>query len=311
MLSAITVAWLVMCMIGQWSLFALLVTFASVKSMPQRNNPFLINLILTTFLATIPPCLLFYTGHQDGVPPHGLCLVQSVLMDGVAPMFGTALLVLVAHTWSDLKAILRGDTPVTFKHTAFRFSLIMAPYIVMASWCTASTVAALKPSARLELSQFVYCANNSSSGIPVRQYDGFFMITIGILELFFIVWIACIVFTPLKFWRLQRSEMPITTSPSYHANVKIYIRIAIFSALQLTPILLALLNSNRHLNSHPLKQATQALESMNAIATFLVFGTQKDVLEVWCFWRSSTELVPNKHTEQEIKCDWDSVGTIV
>jgi len=309
MLPTITVAWLVMCIIGQWSLFALLVTFAWVKSIPQRNNPFLINLILTTLLATIPPCFLLYTGHQDGVPPHGLCFVQSLLMDGVAPMFGTALLVLVAHTWSELRASLRGKTSVSVTYTAVKFPLLMAPYIVMASWCTASTMAALKPSARFETSQFVYCANNPPGGIPVRRYIGLFMSIVGILELFFIVWIACMVFAPFKFWRLQRSEMPISTSPSYHANVKTYIRISIFSALQMTPIILALLNSERK-NSLPVKQATQVLESMNAIATFLVFGTQKNVLEAWYFWRSSTELVANKPTEQEIKCDWDSVEMV-
>jgi len=39
-------------------LLALLITFALVKHLPQRDNLFLVNVILTDFLATIPPVLL-------------------------------------------------------------------------------------------------------------------------------------------------------------------------------------------------------------------------------------------------------------
>ena len=50
--------WLAFNITGQWCLLALLATFFFVKHLPQRNNPFLINFILTTFLGTIPPALL-------------------------------------------------------------------------------------------------------------------------------------------------------------------------------------------------------------------------------------------------------------
>ncbi|KAF8586418.1 hypothetical protein K439DRAFT_1631664 [Ramaria rubella] len=87
-------------MAGQLSLLALLGTYLFCKDLSGRNNLYLLNFLFTTFLATIPPCLLFYTGQQEA-PAHWICVLQSVLMDGIAPMFEVALLILVFHTWQN------------------------------------------------------------------------------------------------------------------------------------------------------------------------------------------------------------------
>jgi len=299
MWSAETITWITFALVGQFSMLLLLGTFLFVKSLPQRKNPFLINFLLTTFLATIPPCLLFYTGHQDGVPPHWLCLVQAVLMDGVAPMFGVALVVLVIHTWGDLRAILWGKKVFTTQSVVVKWLLLSVPYIVLISWCAASLVAALQQSADLQLLAFVYCSNNSHQGSSVRQHVGYIMIMCGIIELSFEVLLGSILLTPFKYYRSHPSAK---SSSSYHANVQISIRILIFSALQLTPVILSLLNSKlMGWNSFGLKQATQIVESMDAFATFLVFGTQKDVLRAWKFWDSTTvsDFVVHHDTQYE------------
>jgi len=44
--------------LGNVTLFVLLLTFWRVRSLSQRNNPFLINLLLTTWLSTIPASLM-------------------------------------------------------------------------------------------------------------------------------------------------------------------------------------------------------------------------------------------------------------
>jgi hypothetical protein len=59
----IIVPWLVLDLTGQWALLGLLITFAIVKHLPQRRNPFLVNFLLTTFFSTIPPALLSATSH--------------------------------------------------------------------------------------------------------------------------------------------------------------------------------------------------------------------------------------------------------
>jgi len=293
-----------MALVGQWCLFLLLGTLGCVRTMPQRNNPFLINVLLTTFLSTFPPCILFITGHQEGPPPHWLCLTQSVLMDGIAPMFGIALVVLNFHTWGDMRVIIWGKTSVTRSSIFAKWILLIAPYVTLVSWCTASLVAAVKPTADVELAQFVFCSNNSHSGDIIRGNVGVFMIMCGILDLFFEFWIAWVIFAPFKFLHSQRANM--SSSALYRDNVQISVRILIFSAIQLTPVLLALLNRVWTWNSLPLQRATQILESMDAIATFLVFGTQKNVLQAWNFWKPRGNL---GHKEEAI--GGNSVGSMV
>ena len=101
--AAIVVPWLALDITGQWTLFVLLLTYALGKHLPQRDNSFLINFILATFLATLPPLLLsapcpsrrahthpaprLYSGNQNAPhPPSGLCAAQAMLTQGVAPM---------------------------------------------------------------------------------------------------------------------------------------------------------------------------------------------------------------------------------
>ena len=57
----IIVPWLAIDISGQWLLVVLLITYACAKWLSQRNNPYLINFVLTMFLGTIPPSLLYVT----------------------------------------------------------------------------------------------------------------------------------------------------------------------------------------------------------------------------------------------------------
>ena len=58
MISTIAVVWIVMNLLGSCCLLLLLGTYCIVKTLPQRKNPFLINMVLTSYLATIPPLML-------------------------------------------------------------------------------------------------------------------------------------------------------------------------------------------------------------------------------------------------------------
>lgn len=98
------IPWLALNNTGQWCLLILLVTYASARRLPQRNNAYLINFILTTFLGSIPPSLLLvfmhrgascanlsllrriYSGYQYSPIPYKLFVAQAALMNGVAPM---------------------------------------------------------------------------------------------------------------------------------------------------------------------------------------------------------------------------------
>jgi hypothetical protein len=58
MLSTTAIFWLTFAILGQSCLLAVILTLTFVKTLPQRKNPFFINVLLTTFLAQLPPLLL-------------------------------------------------------------------------------------------------------------------------------------------------------------------------------------------------------------------------------------------------------------
>ncbi|KAF8473789.1 hypothetical protein JB92DRAFT_3052533 [Gautieria morchelliformis] len=280
-----TVLWIMFAMFGQWGLLALLATFGVVSSLPQGHNPFLINFLTTSFLATWPPCLLFFTGEQERNPPHELCLVQSILIDGSRPMFGISMAIFVFHTWRSLKCKLVGETPATMRSSGIKGLLILMPYLVFTCWCIASLVTALKSPFQPEIDQFVFCTNTSAGGTQLRRSTGFFTLITGIFQFCISLCIA----------RLVWHHSGVTDSECCRLTLCIALRILVFCSLQLIIILLSVLDSLVSFSSIELKGATQILQSMNGLMTFLVWGTQKDVLKAWRIWRTlPTEDVEGK-----------------
>ncbi|KAF8574853.1 hypothetical protein K439DRAFT_1624028 [Ramaria rubella] len=203
MYATITVVWIVLDMAGQVSLLVLLATYFFCKDLPGRNNPYLLNFLFTTFLATFPPCLLpqdlsFYTGQQEA-PAHWICVMQSILMDGIAPMFEFALLILAFQTWAGIRAIM-------CKKTRRRATSSVAKWIQ-----------AVQPSSVYSLGVYLYCINTSENP-PIRELIRPFLIICGILEIVFEVWIAVLI--------IPRS-----------GRAQIYARLCIFTILQLGPVL--------------------------------------------------------------------------
>ncbi|KAF8479471.1 hypothetical protein JB92DRAFT_3043827 [Gautieria morchelliformis] len=273
MFSALALAWVTLNIAGQWCMLLLLGTFLLVKDLPGRRNVFMINFLVTIFLGTIPPCLLFYAGQQDGVPSHWLCLMQSVLMDGIAPMFGVALTVFVFQTWAELRSAICSTTSLVATSQIARWGLLLLPYMTLAGWCTGSLFQAFLPPATFQLSEFVYCDNISGGRV------GYFMIACGTMEILFEIWIAFLLIT--------RDKLSTGTirPEKYRDTVHLYIRTITFTLVQFGPVALAVMNKVAPPTiASEIQSATQVLEAMNALATFLVFGSQKAILQTWKIW---------------------------
>jgi len=272
-----TILWLTFDILGQLALFLLLSTFVLVKSLRQRSNPFLINFLLTVLLGGFPPYLLIFTGDiMNKDPPKSICLVQSVLMDGIPPMIAIAFLVLVFNTWADLRAMLSGATSVAEKVTRVRWLLVLAPYVTFMSWCTASLAAALLEPALLQpINITIYCENNSSLGNHVRSSVGLFVFSVVVLVLVPEICICRFVYA-----NFSRSKERIL-SDSYYVGLPLGLRILILWIWELVIILLEVPVTS----SLPKAQATKLLWSLNCLITFLVFGTQSDVLRAWKPWK--------------------------
>jgi len=271
----IIVPWQVLDMLGQWSLLFLLVTYAMGRHLPQRNNAYLVNFILTTFLTTIPPALLLYTGHQYSRIPKNLCLAQAVLVDGVTPMFAMAQFALIFDTWSELRSLCLHKRHIS-RMTFLKCILLIAPYFMFGFWTFASYGAAWGDPSNFDNTgpaNFVYCRNGGTLSGDLRKYVGIFVVTMTILAGILELWVA---------WMIYAYPMKSQDDPTaWRTNIQFSVRILILSLLQIVTIAVSVVNLNPSINSFPVKFAYELLDSMDALAAFLTLGTQTSILLTW------------------------------
>jgi len=64
MIPVAVILYFVFLLVGALLLFLLLGTLWLCRSLPQRDNPFLLNLLVTTSLAGFPPSILYVNMHE-------------------------------------------------------------------------------------------------------------------------------------------------------------------------------------------------------------------------------------------------------
>jgi len=297
--SAVIVPWLVLDITGQWCLFALLITFAVVHHLPQRTNLFLVNFVLASFLATIPPALLLYAGQQFGLLSQNLCFVQAALVDGVAPLFGVAQLALVFDTWCEVRSVCLRRQHISRK-LIVKYLLISAPYMTMGLWTATSFIAAIQSDASTHQDPlYVYCRNHSKASDTVRVAFSFFMGFLGIMELILELWVC---------WLIYRYPTRVHEDPrTWRTTIQFALRVLLLNLVQF--IVIIVIVADIWIQSQTLKVAYNLLTSMNSLATFLAFGTQKNVLRSWIFWRKhKTHAVPIQiDLESHSTLDWSRI----
>jgi len=311
--SDLIVPWLVLNTIGKWFLGFLLITYASATWLPQRNNPYLLNFVLATLLAAIPPSLLLYSGHLYTSVPSHLCMAQASLVTGCPPMFAIAQLTLVFDTWSELRSLCLHKKH--FSRMTFVICIaLIAPYFVFGFWSFAAYQATLgsnfTKSEIVPPVQFVYCR---ASGIPtqnLQQALGFFVLAITAIQVFFEVWVA---------WMIYSYPCKVQDDPkTWRTNIQFALRVIILGMVQLLTVFMNVLNTNRNVQSEGLKRADELLVSMNALAAFLVIGLQTNVLLTWKYallrlWAFITRKKPENPDELQPQgypaLDWAFVPT--
>jgi len=263
---------------GNAGLLLALLTFAFKRSLSQRKNPFLINLFLTTYLSTFPPALLLISGNiSEFRPPLVLCMIQSITMDGIAPMFGMALMTLVIQTWSTIRGISLGTDSVVDKHRWLRILMILMPYITFISWCLTSALAAFLFPNNFARHEVVACSNKGSTeAVRITNFIGFFVAGFAVIDIVFESATLHLIYK--HFWQKK----------NYRKNADskglLIFRLCLFPWLQILPIVLAFILSaafNISTDSGEGKVWFRVVESMNGPATFIVFGTTPDLLAAW------------------------------
>ncbi|KIJ32403.1 hypothetical protein M422DRAFT_265730 [Sphaerobolus stellatus SS14] len=136
---------------------------STIKSIPQRKNLYLVNFLITTYLATFPPSLLLITGNISELqPPKLLCISQVVLMDGIVPMFQTALLILAINTWLVVRSSLKGSISPLVRHPWLKLLLLFTPYATLLAWSLSALGMTLLNHLDPTLNDLLACSNRES-----------------------------------------------------------------------------------------------------------------------------------------------------
>ncbi|KAF8519287.1 hypothetical protein JB92DRAFT_2899358 [Gautieria morchelliformis] len=270
MISSIAIACITLNIVGGCSLLLLLYTYYAVKTLPQRNNPVLINLIFMSYLATIPPLMLLFTGQQGGVHIQWICILQSALIDGIPPMYFVGLVALVFQNFTTSNYNLANSTWV-------QWTLLLAPYIVYMCWFVASLTLALQPSAKVLPNPFIYCTNDAAGPYVIRNQLGYFAVACLAITIVLEVWTAYFVFASHR--RCCNSGGLAHASSLYRTKLHLYVRLCTFTVMQVFPIILTAVKTPTS-TVHMSRDATQIVKAY-PLAVFFVFGTQRAVLQAW------------------------------
>ncbi|KAF8498862.1 hypothetical protein JB92DRAFT_2983311 [Gautieria morchelliformis] len=161
------------------------------------------------------------------------------------------------YTWLELRAIVRNTTSISSRSVWLQWTFLVAPYVVYMFWFMASLTVCLRP-----------------KFIP-HEPD---ILTVTCCT----VWTTYFVIACLRRCRVSRDLS--YASRLYRTSLHMYMRLCIFTVIQLFPILLTAINYRPSPQPPPTlipREATEIMECTYPLAVFLVFGTQSAVLRAW------------------------------
>jgi len=234
-----------------------------------KRNPTVTNLLNTWFLSAIIFTLLFVAGkHKGPEPPKALCIVQSSLVYASIPMNSAAALALVLNLYITLQTAFDPTWGKSWAKWRMHL-LILVPYFIGLVFFIAALAVSLRfPADVSRARNFFYCSLN---GHGIGNSTGIFCaVTMQI------VWVLEIIIGIKMYrnWRVARTGAGLSISNT--------IRITVFSAYGALAGISALISIWRP--DDPLPYMVLATIPITA---FLVFGTQKDMINACCFWKSS------------------------
>ncbi|KAI0690736.1 hypothetical protein BC835DRAFT_1417574 [Cytidiella melzeri] len=259
----------VLVMLGQVSLVLLLGTLMFSPYVRSRNAT-LLNLLFLTVFVSVPPAILYYSGHAlNPDPPFGLCLVQAIFEHGSEPMFIFASLALIIELLVETHLL---DIRI---HRPIRIALLVAlPYFVFfVFFFWALILGTTNPSMVKHQPNQLYCTVAYVAfcrGIDIL--NAVVVVSTIALELFMLVRYRQIWSGAKEGSRLAQTGL----------STALVIRLLGFTCTQLFYICLLALDF--FVGAAVTHIIPIAYEALMPLATFLIFGTTMDVMEAWKFW---------------------------
>ncbi|KAG7445747.1 uncharacterized protein BT62DRAFT_932913 [Guyanagaster necrorhizus] len=260
--------WIYLNLISNTILLPFLVATFLFSTRASRH-PTLINLCITCIFSGISSLLLFYVGKYEPdspEPPKPLCIAQTSLLYGIAPMWSVAVLAFVYHT----VVITIGGYACPSLSKGKMVVMLSAPYIVQCSFSIATLIISVShPDFVSRYHRKLYCALAYS---PLYIAMSLFTFAVCVAIFAFETYLARYLYRNYRGMRQARHSTDL--------HPTLLLRVLLFGLY----ILLGML-----VNFVSILYDQTFIEDMYAAISgtvvFLVFGTQADVLRVWCFWR--------------------------
>ncbi|KAH7099589.1 hypothetical protein BKA62DRAFT_709468 [Auriculariales sp. MPI-PUGE-AT-0066] len=261
-------AWLVLLVTG--GQFLLPILFVTVCFSRVKRHPVFLNFCACMIITSVLSCIMFY--HDKSVyddptkaPSDPVCLVQAALVhQGVPPLAATAVFTLIYHVWTRVSGR-TSEKPLVHSTSLRTAALMVAPYLVFAIFGLSASVIVLNnldstnSVIRLEL----YCELRNNVLSSVRStFTGIMLLLAAFFE----------VRTVIVLRRQALSVVDDVDQAMFMRVVVFGVYVVLGIALSLASLVTSMVVTDIYISTLPL-------------ATFLVFAWQKDILDVWCFWR--------------------------
>ncbi|KAJ8701445.1 hypothetical protein PTI98_000226 [Pleurotus ostreatus] len=241
-----------------------------------RRSPAWFNFLSTWVLSCIS--YLVTLGQQTGEMPHSsICLLQAMLVYAAPAVTVTAGLCFIIEMWRIVSRVgaSSGRGTVTFRDYGI---LIAAPYVVHLTICIEVLVLGLKhPKWVTRDKTYMFC--HLDSALPA-YITGTVVICVIVIAMVFVASTAIHIRKHMAASRLFQGQQV--------ANIqKMVVRFGIFTILPVFGLALSVAQVSARPRGVADGILTIAIGTLPAGAA-LIFGTQSDIMRVWCFWKKPT-----------------------
>jgi hypothetical protein len=260
-------AWIYLNLCANIIVLTLLVaTFLLAKTV--HRHPFLINMCVTIILSGIFSNMLWFTGQHVGPEPSiSLCITQTSFLYGTTPMLSLAVFALVYYVAVSYHSDHTKRRPGRVKVIL----MLVAPYIALATFTIATAIVSIKyPQEVNRRRRFFYCSLHFDKLTTVMSlFTSAVLLVVTVLEI-------QLAYNMYRNWRGIRKA-----GHSGGVQLQLVLRVLVFGFYCFTGMIISAVSIVEHKSPVP-----DLFCATTGLSTFLVFGTQPDVLNAWAFWRN-------------------------
>ncbi|KAJ8074957.1 hypothetical protein PM082_019284 [Marasmius tenuissimus] len=227
--------------------------------------------------------ILFLVGYQGSQkPPTGLCLFQAALIYALPPCMALFTLAILTQLYCAMHSSIKHGRPIQHINAVCTF----VPLVAFAGVFIEVLVVGIKdPGTVTRDTTLMYCNTKNSTPAKISS------LIVGVASILMLILESVVIITLFNYWN---AFVRIREVPGNILSGTMAFRITVFSFMPMIALVLsvvAVLSKNASAISHV------AIAFLPTVAA-IVFGTQKDVLSAWMFWKTDPAISPNEAVPQ-------------